>query len=328
MYALLRLLGRGRSGHLVSGRFLDHRELSSILRHLEFEGVFGLGYFLDGDTHTHLGVAHLGIGGPVPSVAVHRAFRIDGVACAGERAVGVNLLVRVISQERDALTWTHRPCALRVARDKEPARIPFALFRGGELASGHRAERLGLADDVPRADVIGKPLELWPWLWRALRSLRLDGYDEKHHANREQYSYSFHNHLRLNLPHSGCRSQGKSRSRRCVACEDDTSLIQIFNRESFSLRGLFVGHRVRRRIVCVLFDCDMRLEDWSTFIATKRYEVPSAGSQLLINALTVHVDFKFPIMRLIRTCQIISSRMVKSAGKLIVPVKRFTSMFA
>jgi hypothetical protein len=94
----------------------------------------------------------------------------------------------------------------------------------------------------------------------------------------------------LNLPHSGCRSQGKSRSRRCVACEDDTSLIQIFNRESFSLRGLFVGHRVRRRIVCVLFDCDMRLEDWSTFIATKRYEVPSAGSQCLINALTGEVD--------------------------------------
>src|SRR5882672_6117484 len=202
MKVLLRLLGRGRSGHLVTCRFFDNRKLSSVLRHLELERVLGFGYFLDGDTHTDLGVAHLGFGGPVPSVAVHRAFRIDSFARAGELMEGVNLLVRVISEERDALRWPHRPCAFRVARDKEPARIPFALFRGRELASGHRAERLGLAHDVPRADVIGEPLDLWPWFRRALRRLRLDGYDEKHHANREQYSHSFHNHLRLNRPHS------------------------------------------------------------------------------------------------------------------------------
>ena len=29
-----------------------------------------------------------------------------------------------------------------------------------------------------------------------------------------------------------------------MGCEDDTSGLQIFNRESFSLRGLVVGHRV------------------------------------------------------------------------------------
>src|SRR4029077_12505396 len=124
---------------------------SSVLRHLELERVFGFGYLLNGDAHTDLGVAHLGFGGPVPSVAVHRAFRIDSFPRAGELMVGVNLLVRVISQERDALRRTHGPCAFRVASDKEPARIPFALFRGRELASGHWAERLGLPRNIPRA---------------------------------------------------------------------------------------------------------------------------------------------------------------------------------
>src|SRR5882672_207289 len=197
MKVLLRLLGRGRSGRLVTCRFFDNRKLSSVLRHLELERVLGFGYFLDGDTHTDLGVAHLGFGSPIPGVAVHRAFRIDSFARAGELMVGVNFLVRVISHERDALRWPHRSCAFRVACDKEPARIPLALFRARDFASGHRTKRLGLTRHVPRADVIGEPLDLWPRLGRALGCLRLDGYDEKHHANREQYSRSFHNHLRL-----------------------------------------------------------------------------------------------------------------------------------
>src|SRR5579859_445479 len=180
----LRLLGRGCGGHLVSRRFLDDRKLSAVLRHLQLERVFGLGYFLNGDAHTDLGVAHLRFGGPVPGVAVYCAFRIDNFARAAELMVGVNLLVRVISHEGDALPRPHWPCPFRVTHDEEPARIPLALFRARDFASGHRAERLGLARRVPRADVIGEPLDLWPWLRRALRRLRLDGYDEKHHANR------------------------------------------------------------------------------------------------------------------------------------------------
>src|SRR5713226_3117360 len=233
----LRLFSRGRGGHLMTCRFFDDRKLSTVLRHLELERVLGFGYLLNGDAHTDLGVAHLGFGGPVPSVAVRRAFRIDSFARAGELMVGVNLLVRVISQERDALRWPHRSCAFRVACDKESARIPFALFRGRELASGHRAERLGLAHDVPRADVIGEPLDLWPWLRRALRCLRLDGYDEKHHANREQHSYSFHNYLRLYRPTADVGVMETHVHGAVLACEDDTSRHQIFNRESFSPRG-------------------------------------------------------------------------------------------
>src|ERR1700681_622701 len=76
----LRLRSRGRGGHLMSCRFFDDRKLSTVLRHLELERVLGIGYFLDGDAHTDLGVPHLRFGGPVPSVAVHRAFRIDSFA--------------------------------------------------------------------------------------------------------------------------------------------------------------------------------------------------------------------------------------------------------
>src|SRR6266852_7642244 len=170
----LRLLGRGRSGHLVTCRFFDDRKLSTVLRHLELERVLGFGYLLDGDTHTDLSVAHLGFGGPVPSVTVHRAFRINSFARVSELMVGVNLLVRIISHKGDALRWPHRPGAFRVAHDEEPARVPFALFRGRELASGHRAERFGLALHVPRADVIVELLDLWPWLRWALRRLCLD----------------------------------------------------------------------------------------------------------------------------------------------------------
>src|SRR5580704_534115 len=160
----LRLLSRGRGGHLMTCHFFDDRKLSAVLRHLELERVLDFGYLLDGDAHTDLGVAHLGFGGPVPSVAVHRAFRIDGFARAGELMVGINLLVRVISHKGDALRWPHGPGAFRVAHDEEPARVPFALFRGRELSSGHRAERFGLALQVPRADVIVELLDLWPWL--------------------------------------------------------------------------------------------------------------------------------------------------------------------
>src|ERR1700747_2094170 len=170
----LRLFSRGRGCYLMTCRFFDDRKLSAVLRHLEPERVLGFGYFLDGDAHPHLGGAHLGFGGPGPSVAVHRAFRIDGFARAGELMVGVNLLVRIISHKGDALRWTHRPGAFRVAHDEEPARVPFALFRGRELASGHRAEWFGLALHVPRADVIVELLDLWPWLRRALRRLCLD----------------------------------------------------------------------------------------------------------------------------------------------------------
>src|SRR4029077_3727645 len=124
-----------------------------------FSGVLGFGYFLDGDAHTDLSVAHLGFGGPVPSVAAHRPFRIDSFARAGELMVGVNLLVRIISHKGDALCRPHRPGAFRVAHDEEPARVPFALFCGRELASGHRAEWFGLALHVPRADVIVELLD-------------------------------------------------------------------------------------------------------------------------------------------------------------------------
>src|SRR5689334_24811334 len=98
--------------------------------------------------------------------------------------VGVNLLVRVISHERDALPRPHWPCPFRVAHDEEPARIPLALFRARDFASGHRAERLGLARRVPRADVIGEPLDLWPWLRRALRRLTLARPGGKHNQIR------------------------------------------------------------------------------------------------------------------------------------------------
>ena len=54
----LRFLSRGRGGHLMTCRFLDDRKLSAILRHLELERVLGFGYFLDGDAHTDLSVAH------------------------------------------------------------------------------------------------------------------------------------------------------------------------------------------------------------------------------------------------------------------------------
>src|SRR6267378_87222 len=123
---LLRLLGRGRSGHFVTCRFFDDRKLSTILRYLQLERVLGFGYILDGDAHTDLGVAHLGFGGPVPSVTVHRTFRIDSFAGAGELMVGVNLLVRIISHKGDALRWPHRPGAFRVAHNEEPTRVPFA----------------------------------------------------------------------------------------------------------------------------------------------------------------------------------------------------------
>src|SRR5690349_1927417 len=125
----LRLLSRGRGGHLMTGRFFDDRKLSAVLRHLELESVLGFGYLLDGDAHTDLGVAHLGFGGPVPSVTVHRAFRIDSFARASELMVGVNLLVRIISHKGDALRWPHRPGAFRVAHDEEPARVPFEIGR-------------------------------------------------------------------------------------------------------------------------------------------------------------------------------------------------------
>ena len=104
----------------------------------------------------------------------NRAFRIDSFARAGELMVGVNLLIRVISHKGDAFFWPHRPGAFRVAHDEEPARVPFALFRGRELASGHRAEWLGLALHFPRADVIVEFLHLRPWLRWALRRLCLD----------------------------------------------------------------------------------------------------------------------------------------------------------
>src|SRR5262249_7905099 len=164
----LRLRGRGRGADLPTCRFLDDRKLSAVLRHLELERVLGFGYLLDGDAHTDLGVAHLGFGGPVPSVTVHGAFRIDSFARAGELMVGVNLLVGIISHKGNALRWPHRPGAFRVAHDEEPARVPFALFRGREFTSGHRAERFGLALHVPRADVIFELLDLWPRLGRAL----------------------------------------------------------------------------------------------------------------------------------------------------------------
>src|ERR1700676_5291578 len=117
----LRLLSWGGGGHLMTCRFFDDRKLSTVLRHLELERVLGFGYMLNGDTHTDLGVAHLGFGGPVPSVTVYRAFRIDSFTRAGELVVGVNLLIRIISQKGDALRWSHRPGAFRVARDKELA---------------------------------------------------------------------------------------------------------------------------------------------------------------------------------------------------------------
>src|SRR5690242_10702147 len=170
----LRLLSWSRGRHLMTCCFFDDRKLSAVLRHLELESVLGFGYFLDGDAHTDLVVAHLGFGGPVPSVTVHRAFRIDSFARASELMVGVNLLVRIISHKGDALRWPHRPGAFRVAHDEEPARVPFALFRGREFASGHWAERFGLALHFPRADVIVELLDLWPWLRWALRCLCLD----------------------------------------------------------------------------------------------------------------------------------------------------------
>src|SRR6266700_1315309 len=117
----LRLFSRGRGGHLMTCRFFDDRKLSTVLRHLELERVLGFGYLLDGDTHTDLSFAHLGFGGPVPSVTVYRALRIDSFTRAGELVVGVNLLIRIISQKGDALRWSHRPGAFRVARDKELA---------------------------------------------------------------------------------------------------------------------------------------------------------------------------------------------------------------
>src|SRR3954470_8988498 len=145
-------------------RFFDDRKLSAVLGHFELESVLGFGYILDCDAHTDLGIAHFGFGGPVPSVTVHRAFRIDSFARTSELMVGVNLLFRIISQKGDALRWTHRPGAFRVAHDEEPARVPFALFRGPEFASWHGAEWFGLALHFPRADVIVELLDLWSWL--------------------------------------------------------------------------------------------------------------------------------------------------------------------
>jgi hypothetical protein len=66
-------------------RFFDNRKLSAVLRHLELERGLGFGYFLDGDAHIDLSVAHLRFGDPVPSVAAQRAFRIDSVTRVGER---------------------------------------------------------------------------------------------------------------------------------------------------------------------------------------------------------------------------------------------------
>ena len=155
-------------------RFFDDRKLSTVLRHLELERVLGFGYLPDGDAHTDLGVAHPGFGGPVPSVTVYCTFGINSFARAGELMVRVNLLIRIISNKGDALRWPHRSGAFRVAHDEEPARVPFALFRGRELASGHRAEWFGLAFHVPRANVIVELLHLRPWLRWALRRLCLD----------------------------------------------------------------------------------------------------------------------------------------------------------
>src|SRR5258708_1316565 len=176
-------------------RLFDDRKRSAVLRHFEFERIFGFGDMFNGDTHAHFGVTHLGFRGPVPSVAVHRAFRVDRIARVCEFMVGVNLFVRIISQEGDALAWPHRPGAFRVARDEEPARVPFALFRGCELASGHRSKWFGLALHFPGADVIVEILDLWPGLRWALRRLCLDGCSKKHHANREHYCRSIHNRL-------------------------------------------------------------------------------------------------------------------------------------
>src|SRR5258708_38984612 len=80
----LRLLSRGRGGHLMTCRFFDDRKLATVLRHLELERVLGFGFLLDGDAHTDLCVAHLGFGGPGPSVARHPAFRIGSFARACE----------------------------------------------------------------------------------------------------------------------------------------------------------------------------------------------------------------------------------------------------
>src|SRR5258708_33784191 len=117
----LRFFGRGGGGSYMICRFLEDGKLSTVLRHFELERFLGFGYMLNGDTHTDLGVGHLGFGGPVPSVTVYRAFRIDSFTRAGELVVGVNLLIRIISQKEDALRWSHRPGAFRVARYKEVA---------------------------------------------------------------------------------------------------------------------------------------------------------------------------------------------------------------
>ena len=92
----LGLLGGSRGGHRVTCRFLDYRKLSTGLRHLEFECVFAVRDFLDGDPHTHPGVAHLGFGSPVPRVTFHCSFRFADFAATGELMVGVDPFVRVI----------------------------------------------------------------------------------------------------------------------------------------------------------------------------------------------------------------------------------------
>jgi len=83
------------------------------------------------------------------SVAVHRSFRIDSFARVGELMVGVNFSFGSYPRNETPFAGPIGPVPSEWHVDKEPARIPFALFRGRELASGHRAERLGLAHDVP-----------------------------------------------------------------------------------------------------------------------------------------------------------------------------------
>src|ERR1700756_5390848 len=170
----LLLLGRRRGGYLMTCRLFDNRKFSAVLRHLELEREFGFGYFLDGNARTDLHIAHFRFGGPIRRVATHRAFRIDSVARTCELMVGVNLLVGIIAHKGNALPWPHRPGALLVAHNEEPARVPFALFRARDLASGHWAEWFGFSRRVPCADVEVELLELWPRFRCALRRLCLE----------------------------------------------------------------------------------------------------------------------------------------------------------
>src|SRR5882724_1984396 len=151
---------------------LHHRHPLPV-RALRFhqKAVLGRREFFDRDARLDLLAAHHAFVVVSPGLVLHGSLgdarhRHARVIYA---VVRVHLLFRAVTEDADALAWSHRGLPLGATNHAVMPFKPLAVVRRRHLSTGTHRARLHLTRAGPLADEVPEPLVLGAWLGRGRR---------------------------------------------------------------------------------------------------------------------------------------------------------------